>query len=175
MYTDDNGIVRFEALDNIAPLQVNLNAALESVSDSLDSTARIFVVANAAERDALGVERPQRPLYAHRLDTGNLERNTGNQWEIVVQGPIGWDYLPARIASGRVDIAVPSGQTVASTLVSFPAGRFTSTPNVALATRSTASTLINYSVSGISTVACTINVHRTSTATTIVEWVAVQA
>lgn len=45
MYTDDNGIVRFEALDNIAPLQVNLNAALESVSDSLtDTNERIDVL-----------------------------------------------------------------------------------------------------------------------------------
>ncbi len=175
MYTDDNGIVRFEALDNIAPLQVGLNAAMESVSDSLDSTARIFVVANAAERDALGVERPQRPLYAHRLDTGNLERNTGNQWEIVVQGPIGWDYLPARIASGDVTLTVPSGQTEASTTVTFPAGRFTAPPKVALASHSVASTLINYSVTAISTTSCRINVHRTSTAQTIIDWVAVQA
>lgn len=45
MYTDDNGIVRFESLDNIAPLQVNLNAALESVSDSLtDTNERIDVL-----------------------------------------------------------------------------------------------------------------------------------
>lgn len=45
MYTDDNGIVRFEALDNVAPLQVNLNAALESVSDSLtDTNERIDVL-----------------------------------------------------------------------------------------------------------------------------------
>ena len=92
----------------------------------------------------------------------------------LILGVGGGSRLPYKIASGRVDIAVPSGQTQASTTVFFPAGRFTETPNVALATRSTASTLINYSVSGISTTACTINVHRTSTATTIVEWVAVQ-
>lgn len=35
MYTDDNGIVRFESTDNIAPLQVGLNAALESVSEAV--------------------------------------------------------------------------------------------------------------------------------------------
>jgi len=175
VYTDDNGIVRFESLDNIAPLQVGLNAAMESISGALDSNVRIWPVADANERNQLAIERPQRPLYAHRLDTGNLERNTGNQWEIVVQGPIGWDYLPARIASGRVDIAVPSGQTQASTTVTFPAGRFTAEPNVALGTRSTASTLINYGFSGVSATSMTITVHRTSTAVTIVEWVAVQA
>lgn len=32
MYTDDNGIVRFEGSDNIAPLHTALNTALESVS-----------------------------------------------------------------------------------------------------------------------------------------------
>lgn len=35
MYTDDNGIVRFESTDNIAPLQVGLNAAMESVSEAV--------------------------------------------------------------------------------------------------------------------------------------------
>lgn len=35
MYTDDNGIVRFEATDNISPLHIGLNTALESVGNSL--------------------------------------------------------------------------------------------------------------------------------------------
>lgn len=35
MYVDDNGISRFENLDRMAPLQVNLNAALQTVSDAV--------------------------------------------------------------------------------------------------------------------------------------------
>lgn len=42
MYTDDNGIVRFESTDNIAPLQVGLNTALESVSDVISSVKERF-------------------------------------------------------------------------------------------------------------------------------------
>lgn len=177
MYTDDNGIVRFESLDNIAPLQVGLNAAMESVSDALDSNIRIWPVANASERDALGVERPQRPLYVHRLDTGNLERNTGNQWEIVVQGPIGWDYLPARIASGRVDITPSAANTPTSRTVTFPAGRFTATPDVLVApiTSVPGSTVLGAGHTGASASSCTVWLTRTNTTSTSVAWVAVQA
>ena len=35
MYTDDNGIVRFESTDNISPLHIGLNTALGSVSDAM--------------------------------------------------------------------------------------------------------------------------------------------
>lgn len=35
MYTDDNGIVRFESTDNISPLHIGLNTALGSVSDAI--------------------------------------------------------------------------------------------------------------------------------------------
>src|SRR5690625_928425 len=37
MFTDDNGIVRFEATDNVSPLHTGLNTALSSVSDALDT------------------------------------------------------------------------------------------------------------------------------------------
>jgi len=81
LYTDDNGIVRFESLDNIAPLQVGLNAALESVSVALDSTARIFIANNATERNSLANLHPERPIYVHRKDLGIIEFNTGSGWE----------------------------------------------------------------------------------------------
>src|SRR5690625_3773408 len=38
MFTDDNGIVRFEDDDEIAPLHVGLNTALTSVSEAIDDT-----------------------------------------------------------------------------------------------------------------------------------------
>lgn len=124
MYTDDNGIVRFEALDNIAPLQVNLNAALESVSDALDSSTRIWPVANASERDALGTGTPTKPLFAYRADTSMLEINIGSGWEVFDQ------WVPGRafaMAAGSLTM-----QGTGTRDFDLPAGRFTQPPNIVI-------------------------------------------
>ena len=79
MYTDDNGIVRFESLDNIAPLQVGLNAALESVSDSLtDTRESIEGRLDSLEEDTGWVDVTLEPGFAHQ-GTGRFQvRRIGN-------------------------------------------------------------------------------------------------
>src|SRR5690625_6404725 len=59
--------------------------------------------------NALLVERgasPLEPLYVHRADTGNLERNTGNGWEI---------YPKPVEDTGWVNLSYASGYSSAST------------------------------------------------------------
>jgi len=143
VYTDDNGIVRFESLDNIAPLQVGLNAAMESISEAFDRNVRIWPVADANERNQLAIERPERPLYVHREDTGDVERNLGSSWEVfpdvaidadqVVSGQLDWDRLPVRVF-GTGPMTLPSqGNTVMAEVVTFPSGFFTEEPTISTA------------------------------------------
>ena len=47
MYTDDNGIVRFEESDNVSPLHTALNTGLQSVSDALATVYSAIVVSES--------------------------------------------------------------------------------------------------------------------------------
>lgn len=83
---DNNGVYFYETTDAISPLQTLLNVGQQSVSDSLDSTARIFPVPNTAERTALTALRPPSPtdpLIVYRGDTKRVEVSDGTGWNPV--------------------------------------------------------------------------------------------
>lgn len=223
MYTDDNGIVRFEESDNVSPLHTALNTALQSVSTEFDVHTHDRLVGNGATLVMNDSQVQQQRLeyrnevpgdstgvyvYSGGNGSANVYLSTSNatgQLILVNNGtmrldatgtnnqraslaidtkehnlPFSWraqnnESIPIpRVAAGNVPVVVPSGQTERSVTVTFPTGRFTVRPIVALATHSTAATLVNYSVTAVTTTSCSINVHRTSTAETLVDWIAVQ-
>lgn len=217
MYTDDNGIVRFEESDNVSPLHTALNTALQSVSTEIEQHQHDHIESDVGEltlRDGAArfiadttntLFRLESPTGGYSVlsawssdeqlgqlyfaTTGTLSLDAGGNANapnrvyvrpggtlpLAFKGEGSSAVVPVpRVAAGNVPIVVPSGQTQRSVTVTFPAGRFTVRPIVALATHSLASTLINYSVTAVTTTSCSINVHRTSTAETLVDWIAVQ-
>ena len=76
MYTDDNGIVRFEESDNVSPLHTALNTALQSVSNSYDvQSDDIEAVGDRVE--ALEDDTGWMPL--NMINTSNFEAWSATQ------------------------------------------------------------------------------------------------
>lgn len=65
------------------------------------------------------------PVYVHRTDTGNLERNTGNGWDLVIPPPD-----PFAQAAGVAEITGGGTINRSTVTVTFPSGRFTQPPIV---------------------------------------------
>lgn len=74
---------------------------------------------------------PSDPVYVHRTDTGNLERNTGSQWEIVDQWRPGRAFAEA---SGYQFISMSGGRGGGT--ITFPPGRFTQAPIITVSATS---------------------------------------
>lgn len=91
-------------------------------------------------------------------------------------GTIHRNYLPYRIAVGRVNIS-PTANTPSSVAVTFPSGRFTEPPTVVTTPGSTVpgTTVTGTAATGISASGFSAWVTRTNTTTTTVLWVAIQA
>lgn len=151
MYVDNNGIVRFENLDDITPLQTNLNAALESVSNQFDS-------ANLDERVAELLELPQGD--ARSVITSIIADPSQEQF-------------PFKMIVGRINISATDGAGEGT--VTFPAGFFTDNPRVFVTAVSGVSNTQNVQLaSGASTSSVTIRLIRSSTASTGIDWMAIQ-
>lgn len=94
--TDSNGILFYEVTDSVSPLQVLLNSGQQSISDALNTTARIFPVASIAARNALSTTygpTASKPLYVNRADAVS-----GRQTEYTVNGTE-WIIIPAGYTS----------------------------------------------------------------------------
>lgn len=79
----------------------------------------------------------------------------------------------ARIASGGIFIQAVANTPTTGT-VTFPAGRFTSIPNVVATGNSATGNIDAVTVGNISTTGCVINLTRPSAVNTAVYWVAVE-
>src|SRR5690625_194409 len=144
MYTDDNGIVRFESTDNIAPLQVGLNAAMESVSEAMESVSEAIDNKNMlraggnkwGEMEAYGVVTNADAL------TNLVNVDTDDDWFILLGedygeevrvgrliGTIDQELLPFKIAVWQVSISL-SNSNNRSREFSIPSGIFSSAPNL---------------------------------------------
>lgn len=83
---DSNGLVLWETTDSVSPLQALINGATTSVSNALNTNARIFRVANSTGQSALLTSRgatASNPLLTYRTDTGNIEINDGSSWQLI--------------------------------------------------------------------------------------------
>lgn len=87
------------------------------------------------------------------------------------------DYVDAQTYGNSVDITPSASNTPTSRTVTFPAGRFKSTPTVvATAVATVPGTVVTgVAVTSVSTTGCTIWLTRTSTTTTTVNFVAIAA
>lgn len=190
MYVDDNGIVRFENTDDLSPLHVQLNIALQSISDR----------ATEIQEELDGLEPDQITFEDHYLRVGEdgaprlwadpelvhgreytnaAPAANRNRLVVVTQfgtfgtlaGMLDRPYLG--IASGRV--TVPISNNYGTVTVTFPAGRFTSTPRVMVTPVSAAGagTDIEVRTSGASATGFTLRMARSTNADTDAEWFAV--
>lgn len=89
-----------------------------------------------------------------------------------VLNPTTADHIPVAVAAGRRSQAV--GTTAFSVTVPFPAGRFTVAPVVTVSPEDTYPGAVSVSATGISTSGFTLRIERAASATTIVNWIAVQ-
>jgi len=144
MYTDDNGIVRFESTDNIAPLQVGLNAAMESVSEAMESVSEAIDNKNMlrAGGNKLGVMESYGVVtnadaltnWGH-VDPDDdrfilLGKDYGDEVRVGrLIGTIDQEWLPFKIAVGQVSISL-SNSNNGSREFSIPSGIFSSAPNL---------------------------------------------
>lgn len=83
--------------------------------------------------------------------------------------------LPKAMASGDVSIT-PVANSPTFQSVTFPAGRFTQTPNIQLTARSTVpgSSVVEVSHSNASPTGCDIYIYRVNTIPTTVDWLATE-
>lgn len=83
--------------------------------------------------------------------------------------------LPTAMASGTVTIT-PVADTPTSLGISFPAGRFSSAPNVQVTARTTVpgASVIEVGYSNSSATGCDIYVYRVNTVDTIIDWLATE-
>jgi hypothetical protein len=90
--TDANGILFMEETDSISPFQTLINAHMQSVTDALDATPRIFPVANEAARTAALAAHgasASLPLFVYRIDLESIEMTKGGGtpiWRTVAGG-----------------------------------------------------------------------------------------
>ncbi|HLS01715.1 MAG TPA: hypothetical protein VK054_07010 [Beutenbergiaceae bacterium] len=71
-----------------------------------ESITGIVPVANRTEADTIVAElQPTyaEPLYVNRQDTGALERNRGNGWELIFRQPTGWQPVSFLSVHGNAD------------------------------------------------------------------------
>jgi hypothetical protein len=81
--------------------------------------------------------------------------------------------LPFAMQAGNVDIT-PVASTVTGVAVTFSTSRFSQTPRVVVAANSAAAALRTATFSSASNTGVTINIYRTDTTVTSVNWVAIQ-
>lgn len=154
MYTDDNGIVRFESLDNIAPLQVGLNAALESVSNQFDA-------------------QPLDQRLADILETVDSQTRLSI---LSLIGDVSQTQFPFRIAAGNYTLTPSAANTPTSVKITLPSGRFTKAPWVVtgMGTSVPGTLALGTGVTAASTTDFTLWFTRANTTQTSLIWIAVQ-
>lgn len=105
--------------------------------------------------------------------TGNLNIQAGTLME---GGYRVWHGGNLRVATGAINITPSAANTPASVNITFPSGRFTSTPRVfcTAITSYPGSRVVEVSANNITTSGCSIWLYRTDTATTTVHWLAIQ-
>ena len=80
-----------------------------------------------------------------------------------------------RTAAGRdVEMIAPSGGGIVDKTITFPPGRFTQPPAVTIGSHSTASTLYNIGVSGVTKDGFILSVNRANNTPTFVDWIATE-
>ena len=77
------------------------------VAPYLTAPGGIIPVRNQAERDAITYSSAERPVYVDRLDTGNIERNSGSGWSIITWGGAWSTYSPS-----YVNLTLGTGGTI---------------------------------------------------------------
>lgn len=84
--------------------------------------------------------------------------------------------LPTAMASGRESVTPSAANTPTAKTVTFPAGRFTTAPNVVVAAETTVpgTQVTGVGFDNVTTTGFTIYVTRTNTTATIVQWTATQ-
>jgi hypothetical protein len=162
-----NGIYFYEETDAVSPLHTLLNVAQQSVSDALDSTARVFRVANTAARTAKATgygASASNPLYVFRADAP-----AEHQLEYTIDGT-NWFTVPAggsqpyATASGSGS-RVFGGATASGVFgITFPAGRFSQIPNVLVSCTNTGLG-IWFAAAGTSTTTASVQGFATGGAT----------
>lgn len=85
-----------------------------------------------------------------------------------------WQDRQLITAYGQITITPSAANTVTSGAISFPAGRFPSTPQVQVTAATTVpgSQVLGVGVSGVSTTGATIYVDRNNTTATVINWFA---
>lgn len=129
-----------------------------------------------------GFDFARQDFLRHGAGTTPTERwvrtaNVANGWtpwqKIVFEDRL--SGMPKAMASGR-ETVTPVANTQTTYAVTFPAGRFTVTPNVVLTADTTVmgSQVQGISVNNISTTGFTIYVLRTNATNTLIQWIATQ-
>lgn len=81
--------------------------------------------------------------------------------------------IPFSMSANFVNIT-PVANTVTGAAVTFPTSRFTAEPRIMVTANSASSAVRTVTFSSPSTTGVTINIYRTDTTTTTVNWIAVQ-
>ena len=102
--------------------------------------------------------------------------NLGHSSSVInVPGRINNALLPTRMASGSATVTVNAADTTYTKTVTFPSGRFTTTPVVVITPWTGVPHVVFCSISAISSTSFTIALRRSDGATnTDIRWIAVQ-
>ena len=112
-------------------------------------------------------------------------KSTNDKFEVKGDGSGHWGPLTfntdgtmtgiPRTAAGRdVEMIAPSGGGIVDKALTFPPGRFTQPPAVTIGSHSTASTLYNIGVSGVTKDGFILSVNRANNTVTFVDWIATE-